>query len=156
MVAGENAETAGIIWDRFVKSKFGRKIRDRSLDRSARSHFSVGILTGEIISESIVDLLQLPKKGFVLGKFFEPRLPRELQHAYRIMIGPVPQIRIEMAEKPAGRRLPRPPEVEGHFPKRFQHRGKGGDYIINLKCRHERQRNRKLAKNSRAASFSMG
>src|ERR1700736_5680591 len=101
MIAGENAKAAGIIGDRFVKSKLGREIRDRSFDRSARSHFSVCILAGEIFSESIVDLLQLPKKGFVLCEFFQSRLARELQHAHRIVIGPVPQIGIEVAEKSA-------------------------------------------------------
>src|SRR5438105_234053 len=154
MIAGENAETAGIIWDRFVKSKFGREIRDRSFDRRARAHFSVGILASEIISESIVDLLQFSKKGFVLGELFQTRLARELEHAHRIVIGSVPKIGIEMAEKPAGRGLPSPPEVEGYFPKRFQRRGKRRDYVINLKRRHERQGNGKLAKNSSAASFS--
>src|ERR1700731_324800 len=148
MIAGENAKTAGIIRDRFVKSKLGRKICDRSFDRGARSHFSVGVLAGEIISESIVDLLQLPKKGFVLCQFFQSRLARELEHADGIVIGPVPQIGIEVTEKAAGRRLPRPPKVEGDFPQRFQRRGKGRDYVINLKRRHEWQRSGKLAKNS--------
>src|SRR5205807_10203920 len=148
MVAGENSKTAGIIWDRFVKSKLGREIRDRSFNRRAGAGFSISILTREIISERVVDLLQFPKKRFVLGKFFKPRLPGELEHAHRIMMGPVPPIGIEVAEKPAGRRLPRPPEIECDFPKRFQGRGKGGDYIINLKRRHERRRTEKLAKNS--------
>src|SRR6266702_1282808 len=133
MVAGENPKTTGIIWDRFVKSKLGREIRDRSFNCRAGSGFSISVLAREIISESIMDLLQLAKKGFVLSEFFEPRLPRELQHAHRIMVGPVPQIGIEVAEKPASQRLPRPPEVKGHFPKRFQRRGKSGDYVINLK-----------------------
>src|ERR1700687_15734 len=148
MVTGKNPKTAGIIWDRFMKSELGRKIRDRSFDRRTGSGFSISVLAREIISESVMDLLQLPKKGFVLGKFFQPRLSRELQHAHRIMIGPVPQIGIKVTKKPAGERLTGPPEVKGHFPKRFQRRGKGGDYVINLKRRHERQRNGKLAKNS--------
>src|SRR5712671_3907836 len=138
MVAGKNAKAAGIIGDRFVKSKLGREIRDRPFDRGTRSHFSIGILAGEIISESIVDLLQLPKKGFVLGEFFQSRLARELEHTDGIVIGPVPQIGIEMTEKPAGRRLPGPPKVESDFPKRLQRRRKGRDYVINLKRRHER------------------
>src|SRR5207302_5418231 len=98
MIAGKNAETAGIIWDRFMESKFGREICDRSFDRRARSHFSVGILAGEIISESIVDLLQLLKKGFVLCELFQSRLARELEHADGIVVGPIPQIGIEMTE----------------------------------------------------------
>src|SRR2546423_9988886 len=125
MVAGKNAETAGIIWDRFVKSKFGREICDRSFDRRARAHFSVGILASEIISESIVDLLQFPKKAFVLGELFQTRLARKLEHAHRIVIGPIPKIGIEMAKKPAGRWLPSPPKVKSYFTKRLQRGGKG-------------------------------
>src|SRR5438270_10824546 len=156
MVAGENAETTGIIGDRFVKSKLGRKISDRSFDRGAGSHFPVGILACEIISENIVDLLQLLKKGVVLREFFQTRLARELEHTDGIVIGPIPKIWVEMTEEAAGRRLPRPPEVEGQLPKRLQRSGKGRDYVIGLKCRHERQqRNGKVAKNSWAASFSM-
>jgi len=90
MVAGENAKAAGIIGDRFVKSELGREIRDRSFDRGAGSGFPVSVLAGEIIPESIVDLLQFAKKTFVLGEFFQSRLSRELEHAHRIMIGPVP------------------------------------------------------------------
>ena len=90
MVAGENAKATGIIGDRFVKSELGREIRDRSFDRSAGSGFPVSVLAGEIISESIVDLLQFAKKTFVLSEFFQSRLSRELKHAHRIMIGPVP------------------------------------------------------------------
>src|SRR2546430_16681376 len=119
MVAGENAETAGIIWNRFVKSKLGREIRDRSFDRGARSHFSVGILTNEIISERIVDLLQFLKKGFVLGELFQSRLTRELENANRIVIGLIPKIGMEMAEETPGGRLHRPPQVDMVYSKRY-------------------------------------
>src|ERR1700730_10673184 len=140
MVAGENAEAAGIIRDRFVKTELSREICDRPLDRRARPRFSIRVLAREIISEDIVDLFQFPEKNFVLRELFQTRLPRELEHSDRIVIGPVPQIGIEMSEKPAGRRLPRPPKIERHFPKRLERRRKSRDYIINLKRRHWRKR----------------
>src|SRR5205085_5702460 len=123
MVAGENAEAAGIIRDRFVKSELGREIRDRSFDGRCSAGLSVSVLTDEIISESIVDLLQFSQERFVLGELFQARLSRKLQHSYRIVIRSIPQIGIEMTEKPARRRLPRPPKVEGHFPKWLQRSG---------------------------------
>src|SRR5438128_1856372 len=110
MIAGENPETAGIIRNRFVKSELSRKICDGAFDRRAGSGFSVGVLTREIISERVMNLFQFPQKSFVLGQFFQTRLARELEHAYRIVIGPVPKIDIEVAEKPTGRWFPRPPE----------------------------------------------
>ena len=68
MVAGENAEAAGIIRDRFVKTELGRKISDRFLDRGAGAGFSVGVLAREIFLESVVDLLQLAQESFVLAR----------------------------------------------------------------------------------------
>src|SRR5437870_13415813 len=102
MVAGENAKAAGIIGDRFVKSELGREICDRSFDRSAGSGFPVSVLAGELISERIVGLLQFAKKTFVLSEFFQSRVSGQLQHAHRIMIGPVPSIGIEVADKAVG------------------------------------------------------
>src|SRR5262249_49845735 len=148
MVAGKNPEPAGIIRNRFVKSKFSREVCPRPLDCCARSGFSIRVLPRKIISEYVVNLIQLPKKGFVLCEFFQAPLPRELQHADRIVVRTVPQIGIEMAEKAAGRRFPRPPEIKAHFPKRLECRRKGGDHIINLKRRHWRQRNGTLSKKS--------
>src|SRR2546423_569231 len=120
MVARKNAEAAGIIWNRFVKSELRRKIRDWSFDGCCRADFSVSVLSDEIISESIVDLFQFTKERFVLGEFFQARLSRELQHPHRIVIRSIPQIWIEMTEKPSRQRLPGPPKVEAHFPKRLQ------------------------------------
>src|ERR1700756_4316924 len=105
MVAGENAETAGIIRDRFVKAKLGREIGDRSLDRRAGAAFPVGILPRKIISERVVNLFQFAEESFVLSELFESGLPRELEHANRIVVRAIPQIGIEMAEEAAGRRL---------------------------------------------------
>src|SRR5260370_20495329 len=116
MVAGENPKAPGIIRNRFVKSKLGGEICHRPLNRSAGSHFSVSVLARKIIPEGVVDLLQFTKKGFVLCELFQARLPRELQHAHRVVIGAVPEIGIEMTKKPSGGRLPCPPEIESHLP----------------------------------------
>ncbi len=74
MVARQNAETAGIIWDRFVKTKLGRKIGDRVLDRAASSRFSVSVFARKIIVKCIMNLLQLAQESFILRNFFESRL----------------------------------------------------------------------------------
>ena len=75
MVACENAETAGIIRNGFVKTEFRRKIGDRIFNRASRSGFAVRILSSEIFLEFLEHLLQLAQKSFVLRKFFQPRLP---------------------------------------------------------------------------------
>src|SRR4051812_36219177 len=64
MVAGENAEAAGIIWDRFVKAKLSREISDRFSDGPAGSGLAVGILAGQIISVGLMNFLELAEKIF--------------------------------------------------------------------------------------------
>src|SRR5947208_15714478 len=115
MIACENAETAGIIRDGFVKTKFGGKIGDGVFNRAPGSGFSVRVASPEIFLEFLKNLLQLAQKSFVLRKFFQPGLPRKLQHADRIVIGSVPKLGIEMPEQPARGGLPRPPKVKAHL-----------------------------------------
>src|SRR6266480_7671668 len=136
MIAGENAETAGIVRDGFVESKFGGEIRHRFLDDRAGTGFSIGILAGEIFLESVVNLFQLAQKSFVGGEFLQPGLARELEHANGIVVGPIPKLGIEMTKEAARGRFPRPPDVEAHFAQRFERGGKGGDYIIALEVWH--------------------
>ncbi len=56
MVAGENAEAAGVVRDRFVEAELGREIGDRIFQRAAVAVFSVGILAREIFAEGGVHL----------------------------------------------------------------------------------------------------
>ena len=85
--------------------------------------------------------------------FFETRLSGHLQHPHRIVICSVPKIVVEMAEKPARGRLPRPPEIESDLSQWFERRRQGRDYIINLEGRHELRRNGKVAKKSSVGKF---
>src|SRR5207253_6460395 len=49
MAAGENAQPAGVIRDRFVKTEFGRKIGNGMFDRAAGTGFRVGIASTQIL-----------------------------------------------------------------------------------------------------------
>src|SRR5438128_11782669 len=111
MVASEDAQATGVIRNRFVKTEFGGKIGNGIFDRAAGAGFSVGIVASQIFLEFFKNLLEFAEKIFVLRKFFQPGLPRKLQHADRIMIGAVPQLGIEMPEEAARGGLPRPPTV---------------------------------------------
>src|SRR5207248_1572357 len=155
MIAGENAETAGIVRDGFVESKFGGEIRHRFLDDRAGTGFSIGILAGEIFLESVVNLFQLAQKSFVGGEFLQPGLARELEHANGIVVGPVPKLGIEMAKEAASRGFPCPPDVEADLAQRLECWGKGRDYIIALEGRHDRKRANiaSLSRNGKAANL---
>ena len=115
MIAREDAEAAGIVWDRFVKAEFRRKVGDRILDRAAGAGFSIRILTTKIFFEFLEHLFQLARKIFVLGKFFQSGLPRKLQHSYRIMVSAGPQLVIKVPEQAPRIRFPRPPKIETHL-----------------------------------------
>src|SRR5436190_5755251 len=136
VVAGEDAQATGVIWDRFVKTKFGGKIGNRILDRASSSGFSISIVSAEILFEGFKNLLELAHKIFVLRQLFQPGLPRKLQHAHGVVIGSVPQLRIEMPEESARRRLPCPPKIKTHLPQRLQRRRENGSDIVSLKSWH--------------------
>src|SRR5437899_6845829 len=136
MVASEDAQATGVIRNRFVKTEFGGKIGNGIFDRTAGAGFSVGIVASQIFLKFLKDLLELAQKILVLRKFFQPGLPRKLQHADRIMICAVPKLVIEMPEQAARGGLPCPPKVETHFPQRLQRRWQDGRHIISLKSRY--------------------
>src|SRR5437773_10895138 len=136
MIAREDAETARIIWNRFVKTKFGGKIGDGIFDRAGGSGFSVSVFAPQIFFERVEDLPQLAEKGFILRDFLETRLPRKLKHAHWVVICPIPKLRIELPKKAAGRRLPCPPQIETHLAERLENRRQGRSHIVSLKSRH--------------------
>src|SRR5436190_11578693 len=56
MVAGQNPKTAGIIWDRFVKTELGRKICDWFLDRAGCADLPVRVLAPKIFLKRLEHL----------------------------------------------------------------------------------------------------
>ncbi len=90
VVAGEDAEAARVVRDRFVKTKLGGEISDRFVQGGAGAGFAVGVFPRQIFFKSVVDFLDFAQKRFVLRQFFQARLPRKLQHARRVVIGPIP------------------------------------------------------------------
>ncbi len=138
MVAGENAKAAGIIRNRFVKTKFGGEISDRFFDRAPSAGFPVSVRAGEITAVGLVDLFQFAKKILVLRDLDEPRLPGKLEHPDGIVVRLIPQCRIEMAKETARGGFPGPPEVEDHFPERLERRREGRDHVIRVVGGHWR------------------
>ena len=152
MIAGKNAETAGVIRNRFVKTELGRKIGDRALERTAVALLSVGVRAREIIAKRAVHLGQLAQEIVILRHLDQPCLPRKLEHADRIVIGPIPQLRIEMTKECARGRLPRPPEIEDHLAQRFERGRQRGDDVVSVIRRHLGDR---AAKGGKMSAFSV-
>src|SRR2546423_6382326 len=57
MVAGENADAAGIIRDRFVETKLGGEIGDWLFDHAAGAGFSIRVFAREVGPVGIVHFL---------------------------------------------------------------------------------------------------
>src|SRR5882724_840203 len=140
MVAGENAQATRVIRNRFVKTEFSGKIGNGIFDRAAGSDFSIGIVSAEILLEGFKNLLELAHKIFVLRQLFQPRLPRKLEHTHGVVIGAVPQLRVEMPEESTRGGLPCPPKIETHLPQRLQRSRQDGSHIVSLKSRHAFER----------------
>src|SRR5262245_47398543 len=66
----------------------------------------------------------------------EPRLLAELKHAQRVVIGLVPELRIEMAEKRPRLGLPGPPQIEDHGPEWFERRGQSRNDVEGVNRLH--------------------
>ena len=81
--------------------------------------------------------LQLTQKILVLRDINQARLWAELKHADWIVIGPIPELRIQVAENAASGGFPRPPQVKDHFPQWFEGKRQGRDNVIRLVSRHE-------------------
>src|SRR6266480_2156576 len=64
MVASEDAQAAGVIRDRLVKTEFRGEIGNGILDRASGSGFSISIVSAEILFEGFKNLLELAHKIF--------------------------------------------------------------------------------------------
>ena len=76
VIPGENAEAAGVIGNRFVKTEFGGEVGDRAFDRGTWPGFSVRLVASEILFEILENLFELAQKILVLCKLFKAGLPR--------------------------------------------------------------------------------
>ncbi len=136
MIAGKNAEAAGVVRDGFVEAELRREISDWALQRAAVAFFAVGIGPGQVGAERFVHGLQLAQEIIVLRHFFQPRLPRKLEHADGVVIRPIPEFRVEMAEEAARGRFPRPPDIKDDLAKRLERGGEGGNDVVGVIRRH--------------------
>ena len=92
--------------------------------------------SGKIFLESIVNQFEFAEEGFVGGEFFQAGLAGELEHAHGVVIGPVPELGVEMTEEATGGGLPCPPDIGTDLAERLEGVGKGGYYIIGVKVGH--------------------
>ena len=95
-----------------------------------------GIRVGQIGAQPIPNPFHLALEIFVQGHLPEPRLPAKLQHPQGTVVGTVPEIRVQVAEKPARARLPAPPEVKGDFTKRLEDLRQGGNNVESVNGLH--------------------
>ena len=120
-----------------MEAKLGREISDRFRNLTTSAFFAIGVLAREILLVS-ADRPPPDRAGKLHPSPPRPAGPgAKLEHPDRIVIGPIPKLGIEMAEKPARRWLPGPPKIENHLTERFELRGQIWNDVISLDVRHE-------------------
>ena len=102
-----------------------------------RATLPVRLLWSQDSRRSIADLLdQFAPEIVVFRDLNEPRLTRELQHPDRIVIRPIPKLRIEVPEETARGRFPGPPDVEDHLAQWLERRRELRDDVVSVIRRH--------------------
>ena len=107
VIAGENAQAAGIDRDRFVEAEFRREVGHRSCGgkrRGMRAGPHVFFL--DVAVEFAHDRVDDGEEVIVLGERFEPGLSEPLKHLERAVVGQFPKVRIEVPEEPPGAGIP--------------------------------------------------
>ena len=125
MVAGQDAQAAGIHWDAFVDTELGGEIRDAD-----------GRTTGSISGRSAIRLakpglafqiaiqlrrhaVQVGEETLVLGQFDESLLRRGPEQSHRAIVERFEQVGIDAPEKCNCVGVPTPPQIVGQFMERL-------------------------------------
>jgi hypothetical protein len=120
VIAGEDAQPAGIERERLVQGEFGREVRDALAaelgefvrpPRVARRASRIESRNGCVV--------QAQEFGIARGGV-ELRLRNQPQHAYRVVRRDAPQVVIQTAEHTAAFAVPTPPEIGCQFGQALQ------------------------------------
>lgn len=99
MVAGEDAETAGVNWQALMEAEFGAEIGDQvvSLERLAMDVGHVGQFVVAAVGGD--DAIQRADEDRILGRGFEVFLVGALENGLGIVVGRLPQAFRQLREE---------------------------------------------------------
>ena len=131
MVAGEDAEAAGVNLEAFVEAELGAEIGDQIL---ARIEILEDIGAGTLLIvcvEARQDAVEVLHEHAVLGGVVQPFLRQTPQEYLGVVAAGLPQFAVEAEEQAAHIPVPAVQQVIGHFLQALQAFRKDG---LNFKC----------------------
>ena len=124
VVAGEDAEAAGVLRQHRGDAELGREVADRA--RSVLDPALVPPVLGEVRREVALDRAE-PLAELTVGReLVEARRLDRTEQADRIASGRLPQLGVDRGEDVLGGRVPGPPQVVGQVSQRRQGLGEHG------------------------------
>ena len=120
VVAGKDAEPAGVLRQNRTDAEFGREVRDSP--RNLRSQAVVSAVLGEVVTQICRRAFEPVEEGPVAGQLIEAFGAHLTEQANRIMAGRLPQSGVDGGEEVLGRRMPTPAEVHGQLAERGEGR----------------------------------
>ena len=109
MVAGEEAQAAGVDGEAFVEAELGGEVGD--LDVGFLEVLGEPAWAMEVIVQLGFDPVKVGKEAIVFGEFVEPSLRDQAAQADGAVIDLVPQLRIDAGEERNRFGVPAPPKV---------------------------------------------
>ena len=118
VVAGEDAEAAGVLRQHRGDAELGREVADRG--RPVLHPVLVPAVLGEVRRQVALGGAELLAERRVGGQLVEPGLADGTEQLDRVAAGGLPQVGVDRGEDVLGRRVPGPPQVVGQVAQRGQ------------------------------------
>ena len=123
MIAGEDAEAAGVDRQRLVQAELGGEVSHRPRAEHAGVLAAPGVLRLQVFAEPAVGVVDAPMEGELRRPRLELRRRHLLQQQDGIVVALAPAQRVELAEQADRLFVPAPPQVLGQREEALMHRG---------------------------------
>ena len=135
MIAGEDAEAAGIVGDALRQSEFRGEVGDAQFPGLGVRHREPAG-GGEVLVQIRGRAVHLGQEGLVRGEFVEAFLIDAAQKQPRVMSALLPQVGIEHAEEFDGGVMPGPSQVQRELVQALEARRQAGADVIGVNFGH--------------------
>ena len=115
VIAGQDAQAAGVNRQRLVQAEFSTEIRHRTPRQRPGVRIAPKRLCREIARELVVPALDAGDVDFVGEERSHPRVAKAFEKYDRIVIGFAPQIGVHVPKQVDDLGIPRPPQVVRQF-----------------------------------------
>ena len=138
VVAGQDAEAAGVLRQHGGDAELGREVGDRG--RPVAAAALVPAVLGEVALQVGPGHPEPLQEALVGGQLLEPGVADRAEQPHRVAPGRLPQLGVDLGEDVLGGRVPRPAQVAGELAQRSQGVGQDRTDREASDRTHERQR----------------